>query len=74
MTEDLKYIFKILRKAINIALIILGVYIGVKMAVFYLPFLIAFIISLFAEPGIKYLMKKTKISRKMSSIIIFLIV
>lgn len=74
MTEDLKYIFKILRKAINIALIILGVYIGVKMAVFYLPFLIAFIISLFAEPAIKYLMRKTKISRKMSSIIIFLIV
>ena len=74
MTEDVKYIYKILRRVINIALIILGIYIGVKMAVFYMPFLIAFIISLFAEPAIKYLMKKTKISRKMSSIIIFLIV
>lgn len=74
MTEDVKYIYKILRRVINILLIILGIYIGVKMAVFYMPFLIAFIISLFAEPAIKYLMKKTKISRKMSSIIIFLIV
>ena len=39
-----------------------------------MPFLVAFVISLMIEPGIKYLMKKTKLSRKMSSIIIFIIV
>lgn len=74
MSEDLKYIYKVIRKTLNILLIVAGVYIGIKMAVFYLPFLIAFIISLMVEPAIRLLMKKTKISRKMSSIIIFLIV
>ena len=39
-----------------------------------MPFLVAFVISLMIEPGIKYLMKKTKLSRKMSSIIIFVLV
>ena len=74
MSEDLNYIYKIIRRVLNIVLIILGVYIGAKLAVFYMPFLIAFVISLMIEPGIKYLMKKTKLSRKMSSIIIFIIV
>lgn len=74
MSEDLNYIYKVIRKVLNIVLIIIGIYIGLKMAVFYMPFLIAFIISLMIEPEIKYLMKKTKITRKMSSIIIFLIV
>lgn len=74
MTEDLNYIYKILRRTINIILIIVGIYIGTKMAVFYMPFLIAFIISLMVEPAIKYLMRKTKMSRRVSSIIIFIIV
>lgn len=74
MSEDLKYIYKILKKTINIILIIIGIYIGIKLTIFYIPFLIAFIISLIIEPAIKYLMKKTKITRKLSSIIIFLIV
>lgn len=74
MTEDLSYIYKVIRKIINIILIIIGVYIGIKLAVFYMPFLIAFVISLIIEPAIRYLMKKTSLTRKMSSIIIFLIV
>ena len=74
MSEDLNYIYKVIRRVLNIALIIVGVYIGAKLAVFYMPFLIAFVISLMIEPGIKYLMKKTKLSRKMSSIIIFVLV
>ena len=74
MAEDLNYIYKIIKRVLNIALIVFGVYIGVKMAVFYMPFLVAFIISLMVEPAIKYLMKKTRLSRKMSSIIIFIIV
>lgn len=74
MSEDLNYIYKVIRRVLNIALVIIGVYIGAKMAVFYMPFLVAFVISLMIEPGIKYLMKKTKISRRMSSIIIFVLV
>lgn len=74
MTEDLNYIFKVLKKILNIILIIAGVYIGSKIAIFYMPFLVGFIIALIIEPAIKFLMKKTKMSRKMSSIIIFILV
>lgn len=74
MSEDLNYIYKIIRRVLNVALIVVGVYIGIKMAVFYMPFLIAFLISLMVEPAIKYFMKKTKMTRRMSSIIIFIIV
>ena len=74
MSEDLNYIYKVIRKVLNIVLIIIGIYLGIKMAVFYMPFLIAFIISLMVEPAIKYLMKKTNMTRKLSSIIIFLMV
>lgn len=74
MSEDLKYIYKVIKKIINVLLIILGIYIGIKLAIFYIPFLIAFIISLIIEPGIKFFMKKTKITRRCSSILIFVIV
>ena len=74
MSEDLNYIYKVIRRLLNIILIIIGIYIGIKMSVFYMPFLIAFVISLMIEPAIKKLMRKTKMTRKMSSIIIFLIV
>lgn len=74
MSEDLSYIYKVIRKLINIVLIIIGIYIGSKLAVFYMPFLIAFVISLIVEPAIRYLMKKANLTRRMSSIIIFLIV
>ena len=73
MSEDLSYIYKVIRKVLNAFLIIVGIYIGLKLAVFYMPFIIAFIIALILEPGIKYLMKKTNLTRKMSSIIIFLL-
>ena len=74
MTEDLSYIYKVIRRILNIALIIVGIYIGAKLAVFYIPFLVAFIISLIIEPAIRYLMKKANLTRRMSSIIIFFIV
>ena len=73
MSEDLSYIYKVARKILNIFLIIVGIYIGLKLAVFYMPFIIAFIIALIIEPAIRYLMKKTNLTRKMSSIIIFLL-
>jgi len=74
MSDDLNYIYKVIRRIINIILIIVGIYIGSKLAIFYMPFLIAFVISLVAEPAIRYLMKKVNFTRRMSSIIIFLIV
>ena len=39
-----------------------------------MPFLIAFIISLMIEPSIKFIMKKTNLTRRSSSIIIFVLV
>lgn len=39
-----------------------------------MPFLIAFIISLMIEPAIKFIMKKMKLTRRTSSIIIFILV
>ena len=74
MSEDLNYIYKVIRKVLNIVLLILGVYIGAKLAVFYMPFLVAFIISLMVEPAIKFIMRKTNLTRRTSSIIIFVIV
>lgn len=74
MSEDLNYIYKVIRRVLNISLIIIGIYLGCKLAVFYMPFLVAFIIALMIEPAIKSLMKKTKMTRKTCSIIIFVIV
>lgn len=73
MFEDKLYIYKTLKMVINILLAIIMIYLSIKLAVFYLPFLIAFIISLIIEPAIRYLMRKTKLTRKMCSIIIFII-
>ena len=47
---------------------------SLRLVVFYMPFLIAFIISLIIEPVIKKIMKKFGLSRKMSSIIMFIVV
>ena len=74
MTDDLSYIYKVIRRTLNVVLIIAGIYIGTKLAVFYMPFLIAFVISLIIEPAIRYLMKKANFTRRMSSIIIFFLV
>ena len=74
MSEDLSYIYKIIRRILNIILIIIGIYIGTKLAIFYMPFIIAFVISLMIEPAIKWLMKKANLTRRMSAIIIFVIV
>ena len=41
MSEDLSYIYKVIRRVLNIILLIIGIYIGTKMAVFYMPFIIA---------------------------------
>lgn len=73
MAENIEYWSSVLRRVFYIVLTILGIYLGYKCAIFYMPFLIAFIISTMMEPAIRFLMKKLNLTRKFSSIIIFII-
>lgn len=73
MIIDMNYWSKVLKNIIIFALTVLGVYFGLKLAIFYMPFLIAFVISLLLEPCIRFIMRKTKLKRKTSSIIVFII-
>ena len=73
MIIDMNYWGKVLKNLLILALSVLGCYLGFKLVIFYIPFLIAFIISLLLEPCIRFIMRKTKLRRKTSSIIIFII-
>lgn len=73
MIIDMNYWGKVFKNIVVLALSILGVYLGFKLAAFYLPFLIAFIISLMLEPFIRFIMRKVKLKRRTSSIIVFTI-
>ena len=73
MVIDMNYWRKVSINIIALLLSILAVYLGFKLAIFFMPFLIAFIISLILEPVIRFFMKKTKLKRKTSSIIVFII-
>lgn len=73
MVIDMNYWTKVIRKIIIFAVTILFIFLAFKLSIFYMPFLIAFIISLLIEPIIKFLMKKTKLKRRTSSIIVFII-
>lgn len=73
MVWNVSYWANVGKRILCIFAILIGLYLSFKLAIFYMPFLIAFIISLLMEPAIKYLMKKTNLSRKLSSIIIFII-
>ena len=74
MVWDISYWSKVIRRILYVIFILIGLYIGLKLSIFYMPFLVAFIISLMIEPAIKFIMKKTGFTRRVSSIIIFLIV
>ena len=74
MIVDMLYWTRVLRRILYVVFILIGLIVALKLSVFYMPFLVAFIISLVIEPGIKYLMKKMKFTRKLSSIIIFILV
>lgn len=69
----MNYWNKVIKNIFILAISILIVYLAFKLAMFYIPFLIAFILSLLLEPIIKFIMKKTKLTRKFSSIVVFLI-
>lgn len=74
MIINMQYWTKVLRNIIYVSLIFIGLCIALKLSIFYMPFLVAFIISLIVEPAIKFIMKKTKLTRRTSSIIIFVLV
>lgn len=73
MIFDMSYWTRVGRRILYVVLLFLGLCVGLKIAVFYMPFLVAFIISLIIEPAIKWIMRRFKLTRKISSIIIFTI-
>ncbi len=73
MIIDMNYWGKVAKNIIILGISIIAVYLGFKLAIFYMPFLIAFIISLILEPCIRFIMKKLKLKRKTSSIIVFVV-
>ena len=74
MILDFNYWLKVAKKLFILALSVFLIYIGFKISIFYIPFLIAFILSLLIEPVIRFCMKKFKMRRKLSAILIFIIV
>lgn len=74
MIIDMSYWTRVLKRILYVILILISLYLAFKLAIFYMPFLMAFIISLIIEPIIRFIMKKLKLTRKASSIIIFIIV
>lgn len=61
-----------IKKIIFIILIIIAMIIAFKLTIFYIPFLVAYIISIIVEPVIKWLNKRTTISRKICSVIVLI--
>lgn len=74
MILDFNYWIKVIKKLLVLAIGILLIYIGFKVSIFYTPFLVAFILSQLIEPIIRFCMKKLKMRRKVSAILIFVIV
>ena len=74
MIIDMSYWTRVCKRILYVIAILIGLIIALKLSVFYMPFLIAFIISLIIEPAIRFIMKKAKLTRKASSIIIFILV
>lgn len=74
MIINMQYWTKVIKNIVYVLLIFLGLCIALKLSIFYMPFLVAFIISLIIEPAIKFIMRKTNLTRRTSSIIIFILV
>ncbi len=74
MIINMPYWTNVLKRILYLTLTIFGLYLAFKLSIFYMPFLVAFIISLMIEPLIKKIMKKAKLTRRTSSIIIFVVV
>ena len=73
MVVDMNYWHKVIKNILILVISIFAVYLAFKLAIFYMPFLVAFILSLILEPIIRFIMKKAKLTRRVSSIIVFII-
>ena len=73
MADNMKYWSNVFKKVFYVVLAVIGIYLGYKFTIFYMPFLIAFIISTIMEPAIRLIMRKFNLTRKFSSIIVFII-
>ena len=69
MVVDMGYFTKVIKKILILIHTLVAIYLSFKLALFYMPFLIGFIISLLIEPIIKFINKKTKLTRKTSAVI-----
>ena len=72
MVIDMGYFTKVIKKLLILIFTLVGIYLSFKLALFYLPFLIGFIISLLIEPLIKFVNKKSRVTRKTSAVIVML--
>ena len=70
MITNYNYIVKVLKRVLSLAFTLFIIYIALRLSVFYLPFLIALVLALLLEPIIRWLMKKLKWTRIVSSIVI----
>lgn len=70
MITNYNYIMKVAKKLVILAFTLLLIYVALKLSVFYMPFLIALVLALLLEPLIKWLMKKFKWTRLVSSVVI----
>ena len=73
MIFDVSYWTRVGKRILHVIFLLIGLLIALKLAIFYMPFLVAFIISLIIEPAIRFIMRKTNLTRRTSSIIIFTI-
>lgn len=72
MVIDMGYFTKVFRKILILIITLIAIFLSFKLALFYVPFLIGFIISLLIEPLIRFVNKRTKLTRKTSAIIVLL--
>ena len=73
MADNIKYWSSVFKRILYVVLAIIGIYLAYRCAIFYMPFLIAFIISTIMEPAIRFIMRKFNLTRRFSSIIVFII-
>jgi predicted PurR-regulated permease PerM len=74
LVVDMGYFTKVIKNIAILIITLLAIFLGFKLAIFYIPFLIGFIISLLIEPIIKFLNKRTNLTRKTSAIISLILI
>jgi len=73
LVVDFGYWTRVLKKLLIAAVIIVGLLISIRLSIFYLPFLIAFVVALMLEPIIRFVKKRTSLTRKTCAIIVMVV-